>query len=68
MPVRLLANASFIPSGDHAGSIWKNRRADDDESASDPVEIHETMNAPRGTVDQQVDNASADRAAEKDQK
>lgn len=41
---------------------------DDDESASDPVEIHETMNAPRGTVDQKVDNAPADRAAEKDQK
>ncbi|TYQ02696.1 UNVERIFIED_ORG: acetolactate synthase large subunit [Gordonia westfalica J30] len=41
---------------------------DDEESASDPVEIHETMNAPRGTVDQQVDNAGADRAAEKDPK
>ena len=33
-PARLLANAIFAPSGDHAGSIWKKRPAGDDVSTS----------------------------------
>jgi hypothetical protein len=33
-PLRLLENAIVLPSGDHAGSTWKNKAPGDEVSTS----------------------------------